>query len=194
MTVPGASTRADSTAGAAAQLAADAESQERRKAAASAHGCRRHRNFGARSYVDSGYAVWRCWSAWCRARCARGVTGLNRGCHPRPRPPCQIPRRTVSSCFPNCPTRVFGHNAVKSALGGSGPTFAQSYAATRTLRSNPIIATHTASRVGAAASPKHASDGPGDCECHVHTGQGLPRGCVAATEWVHSTGLSDECK
>ena len=58
-------------------------------------------------YVVSSYAVWRCWSAWCRARCARGVAGLKRAILPPPSPPCQIPRRTVSSGFTNCSTRVF---------------------------------------------------------------------------------------
>ena len=145
-------------------------------------------NLGCRSYVLSSYAVWRCWSVWCRARCARGLTLLKRAIHPRPEPPCQIPRRAISSSFTNCSTRVFDQNAVKSALGRHRPHFCVILRCYTYTRSNASNLTHTASRVGAAASPKHARGGPGDCEGYVHTDQGLPRGCVAATGWATSIG------
>ena len=116
------------------------------------------------------------WRTRCRGRCARGLTLLKRASHPRLEPPCRILHRAVSSLFINCSTRVFDQNAVKSALGRHRPHFCvilRCYTYTRSNASNP---THIASRVGAAASPKHARGRPGDCECHVHTGQGLPRG------------------
>ena len=113
---------------------------------------------------------------------------LNRATHPRPEPPCQIPRRAISSSFTNCSTRVFDQNAVKSALGRHRPHFCVILRCYTYTRSNASNLTHTASRVGAAASPKHARGGPGDCEGYVHTDQGLPRGCVAATGWATSIG------
>ena len=88
------------------------------------------------------------------------MTGLKRAILPPPSPPCQIPRRTVFSGFTNCSTRVFDQNAVKSALGRHRPHFCVILRCYTYTRSNASNLTHTASRVGAAAFPKHVRGGP----------------------------------
>ena len=62
----------------------------------------------ARSYVVSGYAVWRRWSAWRRGRCARGVNVPHRASLRRLETAYQISRRAVIMIFTERPTYSFG--------------------------------------------------------------------------------------
>ena len=92
--------------------------------------------------------------------------------------------------FQHCSTWAFGSKCCEiQPCGDFEPPFAQSYASTDAPLSNPSSSTHTDSRnedEGAIETWAAASSG---CEGNVHTRQGLPHGCVAATGRATSVGL-----
>ena len=97
--------------------------------------------------------------------------------------------RAFSSNFSIAQLGYLAQNAVNQPCGDFEPPFAQSYASTDALLSNPSIYTQTDSRNEDEGGIETWAAASWGCEGNVHTRQGLPRGCVAATGRAISVGL-----